>query len=213
VRASIFGLAGLVALGLTSNALAENDDVWAALAEGGKVIIMRHAAAPGPQQGREGDPPGFRLDDCSTQRNLSDYGRRQAAAMGKALRAHHIAIDKVLTSPWCRCRDTAQLMNLGAPIEVSELLHNFGEESVGGGAGATAKAMLDKSKATGEIRRIIREWNGPGNLLMVTHGRTVVSVVWGDGRVSPEQGTLNVLQPLAAGQPSFKRLGSIRGVD
>jgi len=187
--------------------------MWAALEEGGKVIIMRHALAPGPQQGREGDPPGFRLDDCATQRNLSSAGRRQATELGNMLRAHRVVITRALSSPWCRARDTAALMLPGATIEDSELLHNYGEENTGGGAGSAAKAMLSRKKAAPEVWAMIGSWMGPGNLLLVTHGRTVVRVVWADGRVSPEQGTLIVLQPMNGADPPFREIGTIRAPD
>ena len=74
------------------------------LRAGGVVLALRHALAPGTF-----DPPGFRLDDCSTQRNLDDTGRAQARRLGAALRAAALVPAAVRTSPWCRCRDTAAL--------------------------------------------------------------------------------------------------------
>src|SRR5262245_17250667 len=81
------------------------DDAWALLHQPGHVIFMRHSEAPGGA----GDPPGLRLDDCATQRNLSEAGRAHARRTGAAFRDHGLAFDRVLTSPWCRCRDTARL--------------------------------------------------------------------------------------------------------
>ncbi len=75
----------------------------------GTVAIMRHAIAPGT-----GDPSGFDIGDCSTQRNLDDRGRKQARKVGQAFRAAGIAVDRVLTSQWCRCRETARLLELGS---------------------------------------------------------------------------------------------------
>lgn len=71
-------------------------------------LIMRHAIAPGT-----GDPSGFELADCSTQRNLSDRGRIQAQGIGKAIISKGITIDEVYSSQWCRCLDTAELLDLG----------------------------------------------------------------------------------------------------
>ena len=79
----------------------------------GRVLILRHALAPGT-----GDPEGFRIGDCTTQRNLDDRGRRQAAAMGDWLRSKGVTGARVYSSQWCRCRETAKLMKLG---EVTDL--------------------------------------------------------------------------------------------
>ncbi|MBC8023055.1 MAG: histidine phosphatase family protein, partial [Burkholderiales bacterium] len=69
----------------------------------GEMVLMRHAATePGL-----GDPEGFRLDDCRTQRNLSDEGRAHARRIGERFRAERVPIAQVYTSPWCRCRETA----------------------------------------------------------------------------------------------------------
>lgn len=76
----------------------------AALRAGGCVVAFRHALAPGSF-----DPPGMRLDDCRTQRNLNDEGRAQARRIGEWFRQHGLVPAQVRTSPWCRCRDTAQL--------------------------------------------------------------------------------------------------------
>jgi phosphohistidine phosphatase SixA len=93
--------------------------LWQALKAGGHAVIFRHALAPGT-----GDPPGFRLGDCATQRNLSDKGRAQAKAIGEAFRANAIRVDRVLTSRWCRARDTAELMGVG-PVEEAPMLDSF----------------------------------------------------------------------------------------
>ena len=87
---------------------------WDALETPGAFAIMRHALAPGT-----GDPARFVVEDCTTQRNLDDRGRVQAKAIGAAFRERGIAFDAVLTSQWCRCRDTAQLLDLGAVTEVA----------------------------------------------------------------------------------------------
>ena len=75
----------------------------------GTVIFLRHALAPG-----NGDPETFDLNDCSTQRNLDETGRRQARAMGKRIAAAKLNLAGIYSSEWCRCLETAQLLDLGA---------------------------------------------------------------------------------------------------
>ena len=78
-----------------------------------------HAVAPGT-----GDPANFALDDCATQRNLDARGREQARKIGAAIRAAGVTVDRVLTSQWCRCRDTARFLDLG-PVEDLPALNSF----------------------------------------------------------------------------------------
>src|SRR5512134_1262540 len=94
-------------------ALAAEDTkrVWQALRAGGHIALLRHAAAPGV-----GDPPGFRLEDCGTQRNLSAEGRAQARRIGEALRRRGVEVDAVYSSEWCRCLQTAELIGGNRPI-------------------------------------------------------------------------------------------------
>jgi phosphohistidine phosphatase SixA len=81
------------------------DALWDLLRGGRQVVVMRHAVTtPGV-----GDPPGFRLGDCPTQRNLTDAGRDDARRVGAAFRSRGIPVGRVLSSRWCRCLETAQL--------------------------------------------------------------------------------------------------------
>lgn len=91
------------------------------LRTGGHALMLRHALAPGT-----GDPAGFRLDDCATQRNLSDAGRAQARAIGTWLRARGIERARVYSSQWCRCLETAELLGLG-PVTPLPALNSFFE--------------------------------------------------------------------------------------
>lgn len=142
------------------SAHADESAAWAALRQGGHVALMRHADAPGGF----GDPPGFRLDDCATQRNLSDRGRAEAMSSGERLRAARIAIGKVLSSPWCRCVDTARLMDVGS-IEIAPTFSN-------------AFVLLDQRAALSEgARAVIGAWKGPGTLLVVTHGANIQALI------------------------------------
>ena len=94
----------VVALLATWAPAARADDVWETMRAPGSVIVVRHSYAPGAF-----DPPDARLEDCSTQRNLDASGRAQATRLGEALRAHGITVGRVLSSPRCRCLETARL--------------------------------------------------------------------------------------------------------
>ena len=100
----------------TGEARADEAAAWRALEEGGAVAMMRHALAPGT-----GDPANFTLGDCATQRNLSEEGREQARRIGAMLRARDIAVDGVWSSQWCRCLETARLLDLGPAQELPPL--------------------------------------------------------------------------------------------
>ena len=138
-------------------------DAWKALRAGGHVALMRHADAPGGV----GDPPGFRVDDCSTQRNLSEKGRADAAKIGVRLQSEGIAFEKILSSPWCRCIDTAKLLNLGT-VETEATFGNV--------------VVLRDQRETlaAGARALIARWTAGGNLLVVTHGANIQALtgVW-----------------------------------
>lgn len=89
----------------------DRERLWSALVSPGHVVLMRHADAPGT-----GDPAAFRIGDCGTQRNLGERGRAQARRLGEEFRRRSIAVSLVLTSQWCRARETAELMAVG-PVE------------------------------------------------------------------------------------------------
>jgi phosphohistidine phosphatase SixA len=100
-------------IGLFSSAAlaAAPDPLAVALASGHYLLMMRHAEAPGT-----GDPAGYSLDDCSTQRNLGERGRRQAVSTGEWLRRQGISRAMLYSSPWCRCKETAQGLNFGGYV-------------------------------------------------------------------------------------------------
>lgn len=101
-------------------------DLWSQLRqkEGHYFVVMRHALAPGT-----GDPANFRVDDCSTQRNLSAEGREQAKRTGEAFKQQGIVVDRVLSSQWCRCLETAQLMDIGEVEEFPPINSFFRDRS------------------------------------------------------------------------------------
>ncbi len=138
----------LMCLAVTLPSLAAADP-WAALREPGAFALMRHALAPGT-----GDPAEFRLGDCTTQRNLDQAGRDQAQAIGAAIRDAGIRIDQVLTSQWCRCRDTAALLDL-APPEDAPALNSFYRD------------FSKRAERTAEAHALIAGIEG--RVLLVTH--------------------------------------------
>jgi phosphohistidine phosphatase SixA len=169
VAASVLAILLMVAPGLAGD---DSSDAWAALAKGGHVALIRHGNAP---PGYGGDPPGFRFDDCKTQRNLDDVGREQARALGEAFRKHGVRVDRIVSSPVCRCLETGQLMAVGAVETSWTLLPDIG-------SGTTRVLGLEE---------IVSSWRGPGTLVLVTHGLTV-------GRLTGftlEQAETLVLQP------------------
>ena len=93
----------LASLGVALEARADEAAAWAALRAGGHVALIRHASTIAGI----GDPPGFTLADCSTQRTLSEAGRAEARRIGERFRQEGVKVDRIYTSPWCRCRDTA----------------------------------------------------------------------------------------------------------
>ena len=122
-----------------------------ALRDGRAAALIRHALAPGT-----GDPAAFRLDDCATQRNLSDAGREQARAMGERLRAAGLATAQVYSSQWCRCLETARLLGLGE-VRALPALNSF---------------FNDRSRAeqqTDELRSFLRAAPRSAPLVLVTH--------------------------------------------
>lgn len=136
---------------LWSTALGADEASWEALRQGGRVVLLRHALAPGT-----GDPPGFRLEDCRTQRNLSDEGRDQARAIGEAFRRRGIPVDRVFSSRWCRCRETAALA--------------FGVYQAHPALDSFFSNPEREREQTAALRDLLREHHpGPGNLVLVTH--------------------------------------------
>ena len=148
-------LAGAFAalLSLPSLALAD-EALWALLKKGGHVVLMRHAiTTPGV-----GDPPGFRLDDCNTQRNLTDEGRRDAQRVGSAFRERGIVVERVLSSPWCRCVETANLAF--GKAEISTALSNLFTHPE------------NRERQVHEMRALVSTPRS-GNRVLVSHGATI----------------------------------------
>ena len=139
-------------LGVTMHAAAQvtDESPWAAL-QNGSIVLFRHADAPGI-----GDPAGFRLGDCGTQRNLSEAGRDQARRIGERFRSRAVKVGAVLSSQWCRTRDTAELAFPGMARDDPGFNSTFGDRSSTAGQTGAALATL-------------KRWRGPGALVVVTH--------------------------------------------
>lgn len=135
--------------------VATEEAAWQALSRPGATVLMRHAYAPGV-----GDPPGMRIGDCRTQRNLDDSGREQARRLGQAFGQRGIRVGAVLSSQWCRARDTAQEA-FGGQVP-GGLREEPAFNSWFGGHG-------DSQRQTAQAREILRRWKGPGVLVVVTH--------------------------------------------
>ena len=109
----------VVVISMLSLAGIARADLLSDLTDGQHVMMIRHADAPGV-----GDPAGYKLDQCATQRNLGEYGRRQSVAIGQWLADRKVQSAKMFSSAWCRCMDTATLMNKG-PVRVEPALGSF----------------------------------------------------------------------------------------
>jgi phosphohistidine phosphatase SixA len=166
-------------------AAADSEEAWAALVKGSHVALVRHGNAP---PGYGGDPPGFKIDDCATQRNMDERGRAQARALGEAFRQHGVRVDKILSSPWCRCLETARLMAVG-PVE-----------------NTLAVAASDRSpERLVVLKQIVSSWRGPGTLVLVTHALTVQALVG----IMPGQAETVVLRPRPGNEPGVDVVGRI----
>jgi broad specificity phosphatase PhoE len=155
-----------------------NEELWDLLRSGGQVVLIRHPLTePG-----FGDPQGFRLEDCSTQRNLSEEGREHARRIGEAFRLHRIPVERVLTSAWCRCVEAANIAF--GKAEISPALANlFGRTE-------------SRQKQVHSLAELVSEPPKRGNLVMVTHGSTILALT----RVPVNMGEIMVLTPQGEGR-------------
>jgi phosphohistidine phosphatase SixA len=165
-------------------ALAGEREAWDALVNGDHVALVRHGSAPPGY----GDPPGFQIDDCSTQRNMDERGRAQARALGEAFRQHGVRVDKILSSPWCRCLETARLMALG-PVESMMVV-------------ASSERSPERLVV---LKQMVADWRGPGTLVLVTHALTIRALVG----IMPEQAETVVVRPRIGDQAGMDVVGRI----
>lgn len=172
----------------TSLATQPRADIWQQLRTGrGYVVLLRHALAPGT-----GDPAGFQLGDCSTQRNLSLEGRRQAIAIGALWRRQDLPVTRVLTSRWCRARDTARLLAVGKVRAYPALDSSFTVSgSVADRRAAKVQSLIDRHRGRS------------GVLVLVGHQVNIVDVTG----VAPASGGAVVVKANADG--SLRVVGTL----
>ena len=135
-----------------SNNVFSDEKIISELKKGGKIIFIRHALAPG-----NGDPDNIDLKDCSTQRNLDYRGIEQSKKIGQFFIKNNIPIDIVLSSEWCRCKDTAKYAFKN--FETFNALNSFFD----------AKFYKNKDKQIKDLKVYISNWNSDKNLVLVTH--------------------------------------------
>jgi len=138
------------------------------LKNGGKLIFIRHAYAPG-----SGDPSNFDISDCTSQRNLSNLGKIQSKNIGYFFSKNNIPINKVYSSEWCRCKETAVIAFNG--YEVKKSLNSFFGE----------KFTKNKDSQIINLKKFIKNWDGKQNLVFVTH-YVVISEILNYGTSSGE---------------------------
>lgn len=189
ISAAFVGIAlSLALIGAGTAGVRADEAGLRAAVSGGSVIMIRHGlTTPGTS-----DPLGFKLEDCATQRNLIDEGREESRRLGRLFRNHGVKIDRVLSSEWCRCIETAELIGAGQ-VEKSVALNNlFGRPQ---NREAQVRAM----------RNLIESWTGPGNLLLVTHGANMGALMG----INPETAAGVVLQPAPNTSDGFRGVGRI----
>lgn len=170
-RLFAFFFAALLALPSAANA---TEAGWALLRNGGQVILLVHANAPGT-----GDPANFELGNCRTQRNLSDRGRQQARRLGALIATRGEPVDKVYSSQYCRALDTARLAFGDRLVEELPALNSIERTP------ETADAARD------EILALIRDYTGSGNLVLVTHRENVEALTG----VTPREAEAVIVAP------------------
>lgn len=140
---------------------AAEQDVWTQMRKNtGYVVLLRHAKTVSGT----GDPPGFELDDCNTQRNLSEAGREQAKQIGSEFRERDIPVAQVLSSQYCRCLDTARLLDLGT-VEPAPMLNSIFEDRT------TATQQAEQTR-----QRILNHRNNRGVIVMVSHYANIAEI-------------------------------------
>ncbi len=145
---------------LLSNPSYSDEKIINSLKEGGKLIFIRHAIAPG-----NGDPEDFKIDDCSTQRNLNQSGIDQSKIIGLFFNENKLKIDKVLSSEWCRCKDTAEIAFKS--FKTFKPLNSFYDP----------RFADNEKKQIKDLKQFIKKWNSDKNVVFVTHYVVILSLL------------------------------------
>ena len=164
-----FKIITIIFISLTSSIKADSEQkLINELKEGGKIIFIRHAYAPG-----NGDPENFDKKDCSTQRNLNKDGIEQSKKIGQFFIKNQIIINEIFSSEWCRCKDTAKYAF--DKFKTFDALNSFYQ----------AKFFKNKDKQIKDLKKFIKTWDDDKNLILVTH-YVVISEMLGVGVNSGE---------------------------
>ena len=161
-----------------------SEQAWKIAQEGDKIILIRHSLAPGG-----GDPAGFKVDDCKTQRNLNRTGINQSKKIGKLFKKNKVPVDQVLSSQWCRCKDTAK--------------YAFGNFKEFTALNSTFQSPYDQNEAKQlkDLYAFVKDWNSNGkNLVLVTHYSIITAVT----NAVPSSGELVITDK------NFEVLGTIQ---
>ena len=170
---AVLSVVFLVLLAARPAAAADDETTWKRLAGGGQAVLIRHAiTTPGV-----GDPPGMRLQECGTQRNLTDEGRAHARRVGEAFRARKIPVDRVMSSPWCRCLETARLA--------------FGPPEVWAALGNLFDRPQNRAEQVEQMQAFVGGLRRSGNVVLVSHGSTIAALTG----VNPDPAEMVVLTP------------------
>ena len=171
-------------LSLLTSQLNASDQLWNLAQEGNKIILIRHSLAPGG-----GDPLGFKINDCKTQRNLNLTGIKQSKKIGKLFKQNKVPVDQVLSSQWCRCKDTAK--------------YAFGNYKEFTALNSTFQSPYNKNegKQLKDLYNFVKKWNGKGkNLVLITHYSIITAVT----TAVPSSGEIVIADK------NFKVLGTIQ---
>ena len=174
----------LILFSLFSFQINASEQAWDLAQEGDKIILIRHSLAPGG-----GDPPGFKIDDCDTQRNLNRKGINQSKKIGKLFKNNKVPVDKVLSSQWCRCKDTAK--------------YAFGNFKEFTALNSTFQSPYNKNETEQlkELYNFVKKWDGKGkNLVLVTHYSIITAIT----NAAPSSGEIVITNK------NFEVLGTIQ---
>jgi broad specificity phosphatase PhoE len=173
----------IIFISLTTSIKADLDkNLMNQLLDGNKLIFIRHAYAPG-----NGDPDNFNLNDCSTQRNLSEEGRKQAKKIGEFFINNNIKIEKIFSSEWCRCKETAKIAF--EDYSTKNFLNSF----------YSSKYAKNKTKQIEELDNYVQQLKSNQNIVLVTHYVLISEVL----NYAPSSGEIVV------SDKNFNMIGSI----
>ena len=174
----------IIFISLTTSIKADlNKNLMNQLEDGEKLIFIRHAYAPG-----SGDPNNFNLNDCSTQRNLSKEGKKQAQKIGKFFINNNIKIEKVFSSEWCRCKETAEIAF--KDYSIKNFLNSF----------YSSKYKKNKTKQIEALDNYVQQLKSKQNIVLVTHYVLISEVL----NYAPSSGEIVV------SDKNFNIIGSVK---